>query len=160
MSITNNEITQNSKSEPKKFSILCTFKISFSALSLMYIYLISYVIFFPFSLSLPNLSCIYFSIYLFLFSLSLPYYPSPSLLLTLICLFATWIFCIFFAYSSVFFTLSRFLILLINVASTVNAFYASHKNQIISEHLKYCVKMIMRMYSPSGSCLLQTYFPR
>ncbi len=26
MSITNNEITQNSKSEPKKFSILCTFK--------------------------------------------------------------------------------------------------------------------------------------
>jgi hypothetical protein len=26
LSITNNEITQNSKSEPKKFSILCTFK--------------------------------------------------------------------------------------------------------------------------------------
>jgi hypothetical protein len=27
LSITNNEITQNSKSEPKKFSILCTFNI-------------------------------------------------------------------------------------------------------------------------------------
>ncbi len=28
MSITNNEITQNSKSEPKKFSILCNFKVT------------------------------------------------------------------------------------------------------------------------------------
>jgi hypothetical protein len=27
LSITNNEITQNSKSEPKKFSILCTFNL-------------------------------------------------------------------------------------------------------------------------------------
>ncbi len=31
MSITNNEITQNSKSEPKKISILCTFNIANSS---------------------------------------------------------------------------------------------------------------------------------
>ncbi len=32
MSITNNEITQNSKSEPKKFSILCTFKVVYKTI--------------------------------------------------------------------------------------------------------------------------------
>ncbi len=80
-----------------------TFALKFSFFALSLIYLISYVIFFPFRCICLNLSCIYVSIYLF------PLFVVSALLPTsfsVACLFATLIFlyfiCLFISSFSLF----------------------------------------------------------